>query len=205
MRTNAAQGLTQFLAMNPTGIDSDAIMILGDLNAYSQEDPMQVLYANGFTNLKYTDKASEVQPYSYSFSGFLGSLDHALATDDLLQYVVSVDAWHINSVEDSLMDYQTEDNGQQYSSVDNYAAVDAYRSSDHDPIVIGLKIIADEPGTVLEPDPKPQPDSQPNPESNPELPVEEGGSSSKSGGPLSPLILLPLLALVGIRQSKKNS
>jgi predicted extracellular nuclease len=138
MRTRAAQGLSQFLATNPTGINSDEVMILGDLNAYSQEDPMQAFYTQGFTNLKYTDKATEPQPYSYSFSGFLGSLDHALASDSLLEHVVSVDAWHINSVEDSLMDYQTEENGQRYDSIDNYAAADAYRSSDHDPIVIAL-------------------------------------------------------------------
>ena len=138
MRTRAAQGLSQFLATKPTGIETDEVMILGDLNAYSKEDPMQAFYSAGFTNLKYTDKTTEPQPYSYSFSGFLGSLDHALASDGLLEHVVSVDAWHINSVEDSLMDYQTEANGQRYDSVDNYAAADAYRSSDHDPIVIAL-------------------------------------------------------------------
>ena len=138
MRTRAAQGLTQFLASNPTGIKTKEVMILGDLNAYSKEDPMQAFYKGGFSNLKYTDKATEAQPYSYSFAGFLGSLDHALASDSLLKHVVSVDAWHINSVEDSLMDYQTEENGQRYDSIDHYAAPDAYRSSDHDPIVVAL-------------------------------------------------------------------
>lgn len=138
MRTRAAEGLSQFLATNPTGIKTKEIMILGDLNAYSKEDPMQTFYSHGFANLKYTDKATEAQPYSYSFSGFLGSLDHALASESLLEHVVSVDAWHINSVEDSLMDYQTEENGQNYDSIDHYAEPDAYRSSDHDPIVVSL-------------------------------------------------------------------
>jgi len=139
-RTRAAQGLSEFLASElGSEQENDAsVMILGDLNAYSKEDPMQVFYNAGFTNLKYTDKATEAQPYSYSFSGLLGSLDHALATDALAVQVVSVDAWHINSVEDSLADYLTEANGQTYSSVDNYAYADAYRSSDHDPIVVGL-------------------------------------------------------------------
>jgi len=135
-RTRAAQALVEFLA------DDEQVMILGDLNAYSQEDPMQTFYSAGFTNLKYTNAATEAQPYSYSFSGLLGSLDHALATDDLLAQVVSVDAWHISSVEDSLVDYLTEANGQPYSSVDNYASPDAYRSSDHDPIIVGLMIQA---------------------------------------------------------------
>ena len=56
-------------------------MILGDLNAYSQEDPMQAFYSAGFTNLKYTEAATEEQPYSYTFSGLLGSLDHALVLE----------------------------------------------------------------------------------------------------------------------------
>ena len=134
-RTRAAQALVEFLGDEQT-------LILGDLNAYSQEDPMQVFYDAGFTNLKYTDASTEEQPYSYSFSGMLGSLDHALATGPLASQVLSVDAWHINSVEDSLVDYLTEDNGQSYSSVDNYANPDAYRSSDHDPIVVGLSMAA---------------------------------------------------------------
>lgn len=135
-RTRAAQALTKFL------VNDSQTMILGDLNAYSQEDPMQVFYSAGFSNLKYTEAATEVQPYSYSFSGMLGSLDHALASASLAEQVVSVDAWHINSVEDSLMDYLTEANGQNYNSKDYYAAADAYRSSDHDPIVVGLNMQA---------------------------------------------------------------
>lgn len=137
-RTNAAKALSLFLADNPTGVESTSTLILGDLNAYSQEDPMHVFYNNGFSNLKYTDKATEEKPFSYSFSGFLGSLDHALASDMMLPWIASVDAWHINSVEAPLMDYLTEANGQKYQSIDNYAAPDAYRSSDHDPIIIGL-------------------------------------------------------------------
>ncbi|MCP5324839.1 MAG: ExeM/NucH family extracellular endonuclease [Oceanospirillaceae bacterium] len=138
-RTKAAQALSVFLAGHPTGSKSDKFLIIGDLNAYSQEDPMQVFYNAGYTNLKYTAFSSEEQPYSYSYSGFLGSLDHALASTALLENVRSVDAWHINSVEDSLMDYATEANGQNFSSVDNYANADAYRSSDHDPVIIGLE------------------------------------------------------------------
>jgi len=137
-RTRAAQALVEFLA----NVESDGVMILGDLNAYSQEDPMQVFYAADFTNLKYTAASTEAQPYSYSFSGLLGSLDHALATGVIAEQVVSVDAWHINSVEDSLVDYLTEANGQTFSSIDNYAEPDAYRSSDHDPIVVGLNLQA---------------------------------------------------------------
>ncbi len=140
-RTRAAQGLIQYLAGRPTGVNSDAVLVIGDLNAYSQEDPVLAFEQAGYTNLKHSsDTATEEQPFSYSFSGRLGSLDHVLASADLEPWVVSAGAWHINSVEDPLMDYQTEANGHRFNSVDNYASPDAYRSSDHDPVVIGLAV-----------------------------------------------------------------
>ncbi|MCY4044453.1 MAG: ExeM/NucH family extracellular endonuclease [Cellvibrionales bacterium] len=140
MRARAAQGLAEFLAANPTNVPSNGTLILGDINAYSQEDPIKVLASAGFINLKYTDKSTEEKPFSFTFSGFLGSLDHALADAQFFEKVVSIDAWHINSIEDSLIDYQTEANGQSYESIDHYAVPDAYRSSDHDPLVIGLYV-----------------------------------------------------------------
>ncbi len=138
-RTRAAKGLAQFLSTQPTGINANATLILGDINAYSKEDPAVVFENNGYTNLKYTDKSDEKKPYSYSFGGFVGSLDHAFGKG-FLGNLESVTAWHINSVEDSLMGYMTEANGQTYQSIDNYANADAYRSSDHDPIVLGFHI-----------------------------------------------------------------
>tara|TARA_R110002167_G_scaffold44876_2_gene134883 strand:+ start:324 stop:3233 length:2910 start_codon:yes stop_codon:yes gene_type:complete len=142
VRTRAATGLLQYLQTRPTGVASTAVLVIGDLNAYSQEDPLQAFLAGGYSNLKHSDIATEEAPYSYSYSGLLGSLDHALATATLASHVVSAGAWHINSVEDSLMGYETEANGQSYSSVDNYANADPYRSSDHDPVVIGLRLDA---------------------------------------------------------------
>ena len=204
-RTKAAQALVQFLATDPTGSGADDFLILGDLNAYSKEDPMQVFYDAGFTNLKYTEASTEEQPYSYSFSGFLGSLDHALATSGLSEKVVSVDAWHINSVEDSLMDYETEENGQSYRSVDNYAAADAYRSSDHDPIVVALKMAADTNPAPVDPAPTEPSPTDPSPaepgddQSGNDDDADAGGSSN--GGPFNPLWLLPL-GLIAMQRRK---
>jgi len=45
-----------------------------------------------------------------------------------LPFIRSIDSWHINSVEDALLKYDTA-----------YAEPDAYRSSDHDPLVIGIQ------------------------------------------------------------------
>jgi|GEM_PF-179679 len=137
-RTRAAQGLSEFLATNPTGTATEDVLIIGDLNAYSQEDPMQAFYTQGYQNLKYSEASTEVQPYSFSYGGFLGSLDHALASESLAHKTLSVDAWHINSVEDILMNYETDTTGDSTIAKDTYANADAYRSSDHDPIIIGI-------------------------------------------------------------------
>ncbi|MDP2548579.1 ExeM/NucH family extracellular endonuclease [Oceanobacter sp. 4_MG-2023] len=140
LRTRAATGLLQYLQTQPTGVTSTAVLVMGDLNAYSQEDPLQVLLAGGYHDLKRSDVATEAKPYTYSYNGLLGSLDHALATATFADHVVSAGAWHINSVEDALMGYETDANGQSYASVDHYGQADSYRSSDHDPVVIGLRV-----------------------------------------------------------------
>ena len=53
------------------------MFLTGDFNAYSEEDPIQVLEGAGYTNLE-SDTAGEE---SYSFSGQSGSLDHVFAND----------------------------------------------------------------------------------------------------------------------------
>ncbi len=150
-RYRAAQALVEFLKRS----DGSKLptLILGDLNAYSQEEPLLVFYDAGFENLKYaaqflnkgrlekkTQFMEKIPPsFSYSFRGLLGSLDHALANAALLPFIKSVDSWHINSLEDVLLDYSTEDNGHKHPSIDTYGSPDRYRSSDHDPVVLGLQ------------------------------------------------------------------
>lgn len=138
-RTRAALALVNFINRNAE--DDVPILIVGDLNSYSKEDPLLILAKAGFKNLnEVADLYSANKPFfSYSYQGYLGNLDHILANNAMLPFVRSIDSWHINSVEDSLLDYHTESNGQSYPSVDHYATPDAYRSSDHDPLVIGIE------------------------------------------------------------------
>ncbi|MGK0249722.1 MAG: putative extracellular nuclease [Oleispira sp.] len=142
-RYYAALALAAFL--KPAEDASLPILILGDLNAYSQEEPLLALYEAGFLNLKYmTDllpKESLSFPYSfsYNFRGLLGNLDHALANLAFLPFIKSVDSWHINSLEDVLLDYSTEENGHKPPAVDTYGSPDRVRSSDHDPVILGLQ------------------------------------------------------------------
>lgn len=138
-RIKAAKALVSFIHRHTN--DSDPVLILGDLNSYSQEDPLSVFAKAGYKNLNEvgTLYSGKEQFYSYSYQGYLGNLDHGLANSAMIPFVRSIDSWHINSVEDSLLDYQTESNGQNYPTIDHYAAPNAYRSSDHDPLVIGIE------------------------------------------------------------------
>ena len=107
--------------------DSDVI-VLGDLNAYTQEDPVDVLRRGGFRDLVETEKPGD---YSYVFNGLSGSLDHAMASIPLSQKVTGVDVWNINS---------PEPDAYQYDAVPALYTADQYRSSDHDPVVVGLDL-----------------------------------------------------------------
>ena len=57
------------------------VLIMGDLNAYTEEDPIQLLRDEGFTDL-----GSMLDPgrYSFVFDALSGSLDHAMSTAALL-------------------------------------------------------------------------------------------------------------------------
>jgi predicted extracellular nuclease len=77
-------------------------------------------------------KLAESDQYSYVFSGQAGYLDHALVSPHLVRRVTGLDIWHINSDEALFLDYNTEFNP------DGFWAPDAYRSSDHDPVLLGL-------------------------------------------------------------------
>jgi len=143
-RIRAALALTNFIKYEVE--PESPVLIVGDLNSYSKEDPLLVLKEAGYKNLNSiaslnlaASKFSSNASFSYSYQGYLGNLDHALVNDAMLPFIRSIDHWHINSVEDELLNYQIEDNGQSYPSIDHYGSPDAYRSSDHDPLVIGIE------------------------------------------------------------------
>lgn len=142
VRTEAAIALAHFLRKKfdtRFAKKSDNILILGDLNSYSQEDPLLALYNSGYINLNSIPNSTQPS-FSYSHRGYLGNLDHGLANKKLLSQVRSFTAWHINSVEDVLLDYNTEENGHKYPAIDHYGEPDEKRSSDHDPLVIGIEL-----------------------------------------------------------------
>ena len=110
------------------------VAIVGDLNAYAMEDPVQALVSGGFTDL--VKAFAGEYAYSYTFDGLVGYLDHSLANNDLFEQVTGVTAWHINTDEPAVIDYDENFNPS------GYYGPDPYRASDHDPIVVGLDLTA---------------------------------------------------------------
>ncbi|WP_394193247.1 ExeM/NucH family extracellular endonuclease [Pseudoalteromonas atlantica] len=147
IRVAGANSFADWLDTKPTGVEDEDIILVGDLNAYAMEDPIRALADKGYKNVV-AEVDGDTQGYSYSFSGRLGSLDHAVATQSLLDKVVAATDWHINADEPISLDYNVE-----YKSDTQVASLysdNAYRASDHDPVLIDIKSIA-------EPEPIPEP------------------------------------------------
>ncbi len=143
-RTAAAQALVDWLASDPTGSGDADYLIIGDLNSYDKEDPIDAIKAGpddtAGTADDYTDEIFQFlgeDAYSYVFDGQIGYLDHALASTTLDPQVTGVTIWHNNADEPDLIDY---DMSFKSNEQDAFYAPDAYRASDHDPVVIGLQI-----------------------------------------------------------------
>ena len=134
-RLKAAAALTEWLATDPTNSDDPDVLILGDLNAYDEEDPIDQLKADGYADL--VEAFQGEFAYSYVFSGTFGHLDYALANEALLPQVTGTTEWHINADEPDLLDYNT--NFKDPAQVALYEP-NPYRSSDHDPVVVGLNL-----------------------------------------------------------------
>ena len=135
-RTNAAKALVDWLDSDPTGSGDNDYLVLGDMNAYAQEDPITV-----FRDAGYVDTIDEFlggEGYSYVFQGQSGYLDHALASPSLAAQVSGVTEWHINADEPIALDYNAE--FKTPNQVGTFYSDDAYRSSDHDPVLVGMSL-----------------------------------------------------------------
>jgi uncharacterized protein len=144
-RTQAAEALADWVASNPTGENVIGALVIGDLNAYGREDPIRALEAAGYEDqlVRFTEGA---EPYTYTFDGQQGTLDTALATETLAARVTGAAVWHINADEVPAIDYQESVGvsfNQRFRTPEIAAAYydpSAFRSSDHDPVLIGLQL-----------------------------------------------------------------
>jgi predicted extracellular nuclease len=145
VRTAAAGALVSWLATDPTGSASSDFLIIGDLNSYAQEDPVTTIEAAGYFDLieAFLGAGFGDGAYSFNFFGQSGYLDHALSSPSLTVSVTGADIWHINADEPRALDYNDFNQPALFSP-------DEFRSSDHDPVVVGLFGDSDDDG-VLDP------------------------------------------------------
>ena len=133
-RTEGVEALLDWLDV----VGDEDVFVLGDLNAYAKEDPIDVLVNAGYRNLE-----EEFQPGSTSFvfDGQQGTLDYAFANAAGFDAVTGAAIWEINSSEPDAIDYNT-DFGRDKDIFDGQTP---FRSSDHDPLIFGLDFGSDTP------------------------------------------------------------
>jgi predicted extracellular nuclease len=148
----------------------EKVLIIGDINTYSQEDALAILTdytpeergytimsavntdADGGASVPVTDTFGYIpvkdtfDPEGFSFYFFgddeVGSLDHVLATPAAFDAVVDLDHWNINSVELFQLTYDQalRFNNAEQGDLIDFTAVGPYRSSDHDPVIVTLEM-----------------------------------------------------------------
>lgn len=126
-RVKEAQSiLSNYSSYTSTFSDED-FLIVGDLNAYGKEDPITTLTDWGMIDLHRSFHADS--SYSYVYQGTLGYLDHALCNSSLYPQVTGMTPYHINAPEKDAYTY----NGSLNDGT-------MFRCSDHDPILVGLRL-----------------------------------------------------------------
>ena len=147
LRVAQANRLKSFVGTVKSTAGTDNVVLLGDFNSYAKEDPILALTGDG----SIIDAVGTFEPldYSYVFDGGAGRLDHGLVSAGLLSKVVYATSWHINADEPSFIDYNTEFKvyGSTTTGSPDLYTDKPYRSSDHDPMVMGLNLVKSISGT----------------------------------------------------------
>lgn len=122
-RRTQARALVQFLngTVKPAG--ARRVVCIGDYNANYEEDPLDILRASGLVVVTPPTSAS------YVFKGLTGSLDHCIVTPNMVGFI-DVHKWNINSGEPNFLQFDAAG-----ASTDTKSP---FRSSDHDPVLIGV-------------------------------------------------------------------
>jgi len=107
--------------------DEKDLLIMGDLNCYYNSKPISILLENSCTDLhRYFHPEGS---YSYVYAGHPGYLDHAICNSTLLPQITGMLAYHVNSDENDCYTYDGSCNDGTM-----------FRYSDHDPILVGLRL-----------------------------------------------------------------
>jgi len=120
MRQASAEKMSAWATAVAKSAGTSSILILGDMNAYRNEDPIAAIRDAGFTELM--DK-KQGQAYSFVYYGQRGTLDYAFSSAALLESVQQAFIWNVNAALPVKMDLPEP----------------WLRFSDHDPVVVDIR------------------------------------------------------------------
>lgn len=123
-RVDAARALDRWLKTDPIGSASPNIVLLGDFNAHTFEDPLRLLRSLGWRDPE--QRNGRHTHHSFVFDGRAGTLDHALVSPGVLPAVVGTAVWQVNSDENAAFDFR------------GPMPEGPWASSDHDPLIVVL-------------------------------------------------------------------
>lgn len=122
-RVAMMQVLNTWLQRHQQAQGVGARIILGDFNAYAQEDPLDKMRSVGMKSIL-PDSA-----YTYVFQGRSGALDHMLVSESLAAGLLGSQVFHLNADLPEYLDY-----GIEFNPAPAFQP-NGLRSSDHDPII----------------------------------------------------------------------
>ena len=138
-RVQQAQQLRTFVGQLQSNSGSNDVLLVGDFNAYAQEDPVYDLTSSG-----YVDQIGRYNTfgYSYVFDGTAGRLDHAITSAPMSSKIAGSVHWHIDADESLAQDYNLEFKQPACATCapDPYDGTVPFRASDHDPALVGLNL-----------------------------------------------------------------
>ncbi|WP_299547518.1 ExeM/NucH family extracellular endonuclease [uncultured Tateyamaria sp.] len=132
VRADASAEVQTWIENDYMGGGVSNFIIMGDLNAYAQEDPVQTLTDDPDLVDLIDQFIGQDDAYSFVFDGQRGALDHAIASDDMASLITGAAEWHINADEPDLLNYNSAFNNPNFFEGSLFAA------SDHDPLIIGI-------------------------------------------------------------------
>ena len=128
-RLDAVQKLNRWLTQDDS---AEPIFLMGDLNSYLHEPPVQKLFQLGFQN-----PDLDSSDYSYAFNTRIGTLDYILTNAAGMSWWQQSDYWHVNADEMPFLDYKVETAPHAWLTWSDTSFV---RYSDHDPVYVDLKL-----------------------------------------------------------------
>jgi predicted extracellular nuclease len=119
-RVSAVKALAPWLEELAAEMRTDNIIVLGDMNAWRNEDPIRQFREFGYGDL--VEQLSGLPQYSFLYWGQIGTLDYAFASPALAEHANRAEIWHINANWPQKMEQPQP----------------WLRASDHDPVIVDL-------------------------------------------------------------------